>query len=73
MHKYANKKYATYVHNKLKYAEKCKKNFCTYMHTYHMHKYAQNMNKYAKPDMHKYAFSKYAQTCVYMHKYALYV
>ena len=37
---------------KTKYAHVCKK--------YHMHKYEQNMHKYAKPNMHKYAFSKYA-------------
>ena len=44
----ANKKFATYVHNKLKYAEICKNKICTYMQTFHMHKYAQNMHKYAK-------------------------
>ena len=43
--------------NMLKYA---KNKICTHMQTYHMHKYAQNMHKCAKPDMHKYAFSKYA-------------
>ena len=46
------KKYA-----KTKYAHVCKQ--------YHMHKYAQNMHKYAKPNMHKYTFSKY-MICINM-------
>ena len=64
MHKQANKKYAVYVHNKVKYPKICKRKYghiCK--HTmWHMHKYAQNMHKYAKPNMHKYEFSN-------MHKY----
>ena len=50
MHRYANKKYATYVHNKLKYAEICKKqNMHTYanIHFQNMHKYVIYMHKYA--------------------------
>ena len=39
LYKYANNKYPIYVHNKLKYAEICKK-ICTYMQTYHMHNLA---------------------------------
>ena len=64
MHKQANKRYAIYVHNKHKYAKICKNKICTYTQKYHMHKYAQNMHKYANPNMHKYAFSKYALKCV---------
>ena len=60
MHKYVNKKYATYVHNKLKYAKICKNKICTCIQTFHIHKYAQHMHKYAKSNMRKYAFSKYA-------------
>ena len=43
------------------YAKICKNKICTltYMQNYHVHKYAQNMHKYAKPNMNKYAFSKY--------------
>ena len=72
MHKYANKKYAIYVHIKLKYAEIYKNKISKYMQTYHMHKYAQNVHKYANQictnmhfqNMHKYVF--------YLHNYALY-
>ena len=59
------------VHNKHKFAKICKTKICTYMQKYHMHKYAQNIHKYAKQNMHKYAFSKYhkkfvlyAQICI---------
>ena len=35
-----------------------------------MHKYAQNMHKYAKPKMHKYAKPYMHKYVLYMHKYA---
>ena len=62
MQKYAqiSKQDAIYLHNKPKYAKICKNKICTCMQKYHVHKDAQNMHKYAKPNMHKYEFSKYA-------------
>ena len=36
-----------------------------------MHKYAQNMHKYAKPNMHKYMhFQDMHKYVIYMYKYA---
>jgi len=72
MHNQANKKYAIYVNNKHKCEKICKNKICTYMQEYHMHKYAQNMHKYAKPKMHKYAKPYMHKYVLYMHKYAQY-
>ena len=43
----------------------------TYLQTYYVHKYAQNMHKYAKPNMHEYEFSNMHKYVFYMHKYVL--
>ena len=37
-----------------------------------MHKYAQNMHKYAKPSMHNMHFQNMHKYVFYMHKYAIY-
>ena len=77
MHKYANRKYAIYVHNKpnsAKNIDKISKNLCTYMQNTICKickKYGQN----GKTNMHKYAFSKFQNMhfiCILYHSMQIY-